>query len=190
VEKKQNIMADTTISNWFQRFERDEEQNVSLEITHQRDGELKLACGDGSITFTFDKDTLLIGDISAVGDKFVRTLVLKTKEKLQGGDEIGTSLSIALDVFSDVAKLLGCGEMTDDDEHDSDVEGEREKDEYTYEDGINSHGAGNVSSEFITTYYLKKRWLLKEQEKRAAMANGNDSILPPVSSKIKGDLFR
>ena len=186
-------MADTIISNWFQRFERDEEQNVSLEITHHRDGELLLACGDGSITFKFDKDTLLIGDIVAAGDKFVRTLVIKTKEKLQGekGGEISstTSLSQALDVFSDVAKLLGCGEMTDDDENDSDADGEREKDEYTYEDGMSSHAAGNVSSEFITTYYLKKRWLLKEQEKRAAMASSNTSILPG-SSKIKGDLFR
>lgn len=186
-------MVDTIVSNWFQRFERDEEQNVSLEITCCTPSELLLACGDGSITFKFDKDTLLIDDIFASGDKFVRTLVLKAKEKLQGekggeGDA-KTSLSQALDVFSDVAKLLGCGEMTDDDENDSDADGEREKDEYTYEDGMSSHAAGNVSSEFITTYYLKKRWLLKEQEKRAAMASSNASILPG-SSKIKGDLFR
>ena len=206
-------MADSNgvVLQWFNKFEADEEQNVALEITSITQDTLKLACGDGAIVFHYEEGTLLLRDVVPQGDKLIRTLVSKTKETLaaEGGASMtSTPLAHALSVFSDVAKLLGCGEMTDDDDNDSDggggdgvggVDGSgvgrrssgrggRDAD-YEYEDGGGSQGVGNVSADFINMYYLKKRWQEKEKEKRLAASAQADKRLMPGTSKFKDDLF-
>jgi len=206
------VDAKGLVLQWFNKFEADEEQNVALEITSITADTLKLGCGDGSIVFQFEEGTLLLRDVVPHGDKLIRTLVSKTKETLaaEGGASLAsTPLAHALNVFSDVAKLLGCGEMTDDDDNDSDGggmgeggvtggggggrrrssgRGGRDAD-YEYEDGCASQGVGNVSSEFINMYFMKKKWMEKEKEKRQAAAAQADRQVMPGSSKFKDDLF-
>ena len=147
--------AEDICRRWFAKFEKDEEQNVALDLEHIRNSELSLICGEGSIVFKYDSTEATLVDICAVGDKFVRTLMTKTKARLavEKGEQ-PTSLEHALEIFSDVAKLLGCGEMTDDDDNESEADtgrGRDADDDYTYEDC--SQGIGNVSSEWMSTYY-------------------------------------
>ena len=144
--------AEDICRRWFATFEKDEDQNIALDIEHIRNSELCLACGDGSIIFKYDSTAATFLDVCAVGDKFVRTLVTKTKARLAVEGDV--QLEHALEIFSDVAKLLGSGEMTDDDDNESDAEAGRSRDaddDYSYEDC--AQGIDNVSSEWMTTYY-------------------------------------
>lgn len=131
---------------------------MALELEHIRNEELSLACGDGSIIFKYDSAAATLVDIRATGDKFVRTLMSKTKARLavEGDAQQPCSLEHALEIFSDVAKLLGCGEMTDDDDDDNESDADAGHfrdvdDDYTYEDC--SQGIGNVSPEWMSAYY-------------------------------------